>query len=134
MMHGAPIPPDIDAYIADCPREVQAKMQQLRTTIQKAAPEATEAISYSMPAFKFHGPLVYFATFKRHIGFYAGSYALRHFAKELAGYEKATGTIRFYFEQAIPFGLITRIVKLRVKENLAKVAARAKKKAARKRG
>jgi uncharacterized protein YdhG (YjbR/CyaY superfamily) len=133
MISGAPVPKDIDTYIADCPRDVQAKMQKLRVTIQKAAPDATEAISYSMPAFKFHGPLVYFATFKRHIGFYAGSYALRHFAKELAGYEKATGTIRFYFKQAIPYGLITRIVKLRVKENLAKAAAREKKKAARKR-
>jgi uncharacterized protein YdhG (YjbR/CyaY superfamily) len=128
MNSDATVPKDIDAYIADCPREVQVKMQKLRATIQKAAPDATEAISYSMPAFKFHGPLVYFATFKRHIGFYAGSYALRHFARELADYEKATGTIRFYFDQAIPYGLITRIVKLRVKENLAKTAARKKRK------
>jgi uncharacterized protein YdhG (YjbR/CyaY superfamily) len=126
MMKGAPVPQDIDGYIADCPRDIQPKMRKLRATIQKAAPKATEAISYGMPAFKFHGALVYFAAFKAHIGFYPGSYALRQFGKELAAYEKATGTVRFYFDQPIPYGAISRIVKLRVKENLAKAAAKAK--------
>jgi uncharacterized protein YdhG (YjbR/CyaY superfamily) len=128
MMKGAPVPASIDAYIADCPKDIQARMQKLRATIQKAAPAATEAISYGMPAFKFHGALVYFAAFKQHVGFYPGSYALRQFKEELAAYEKATGTVRFYFDQAIPYGVITKIVKLRVKENLAKAAAKAAKK------
>ncbi len=128
MNSGAPVPQDIDSYIADCPKDIQARMQKLRATIQKAAPEATEAISYSMPAFKFHGALVYFAAFKQHIGFYPGSYALRQFGPELAAYETAAGTVRFYFDQPIPYGVIARIVKLRVRENLAKTAAKAKKK------
>ena len=128
MMKGAPVPKDIDTYIADCPRDIQAKMQKLRATIQKAAPEAKETISYCMPAFKFHGALVYFAAFKEHIGFYPGSYALRQFGRELAAYEKAKGTVRFYFDQPIPYRVIARIVKLRVKENLVKAAAKAKRK------
>lgn len=128
MMQGAPVPPDIDGYIADCPRDVQVKMRKLRATIRQAAPKATEAISYSMPAFKFHGALVYFACFKQHIGFYPGPGALREFRDELAGYEMSHGTVRFYFDQPVPYGVITKIVRLRVKANLAKAAAKAKKK------
>ena len=126
MNAGAPVPPTIDAYIADCPRDIQPRMRKLRATIQKAAPEATEAISYSMPAFKLHGVLVYFAAFKAHIGFYPGPQALRKFRKELAGYEMSAGTVRFYFDQPVPFDVIAKIVRLRVAANLAKAAAKSK--------
>ncbi len=126
MMPGAPVPQDIDGYIAACPRDIQAKMRKLRAAIRRAAPGAIEAISYSMPAFKLHGPLVYFATFKRHIGFYPGPAALRTFTRELAGYETSGGTVRFYFDEPVPYAVVTEIVRFRVKANLAKAAAKAK--------
>lgn len=124
MPSGAPVPKTIDTYISDCPKGIQAKMQKLRATIQKAAPGATEAISYGMPAFKLHGVVAYFAAFKQHIGFYPRPHALKQFACELEDYERSHGTVRFYFDETIPYGVITKIVKLRAKENLAKAAKR----------
>lgn len=132
MQTGARVPDKIDHYIADCPRFLQARLRKLRATIRRAAPKAEESISYGMPAFKFHGALVYFAAFKQHIGFYPGSDALEQFDAELADYEISKGTVRFYFDQAIPYGVIARIVQRRVEENLAKAAAKAKAQARRK--
>ena len=107
-------------------------LEDLRQTIRKAAPKAEEVISYQMPAFKFHGMLVYFAGFKNHIGFYPTSSAIKAFNKELSAYAGAKGTVRFPLDKPIPVGLITKIVKHRVKENLAKenlkAAAKAKSK------
>jgi uncharacterized protein YdhG (YjbR/CyaY superfamily) len=112
---------NIDEYIAGFPKEIQAILQNLRRVIRKSAPEAQEVISYSMPAFKQNGILVYFAAFKDHIGFFPTSSGVSAFKKELEPYATSKGTIRFPLEKPIPLNLVEKIVKFRVKENLNKV-------------
>jgi len=112
-------PSDIDEYIAGFPPAVRKTLQILRQTIRKTAPNAEEAISYQIPTFVLNGSsLVHFAAFKNHIGLYPRKTTLAKFKKELSRYEQAKGTIRFPLEKPLPLGLITRIVKFRVKENL----------------
>lgn len=118
---------NIDAYIATFPTDVRAQLKELRAVIQKAAPQAEEGISYGMPVFKLHGVVVYFAAYKTHIGFYPTSSGILHFKKELAKYETAKGTVRFPLESKLPVGLISKIVKFRVQENLKKLASKKKK-------
>ena len=120
-------PGTIDEYIAGFPREVQMILQKLRRTIRKAAPNAEERISYQMPAFTLEGSLVYFAAFKHHIGLYPRPTTIRKFKRELSPYEGAKGTVRFPLDKPIPLALITKIVKFRVKENLARAEAKRKK-------
>ena len=110
----------IDEYIAASPEEIQVALQKLRRVIQAAAPEAQEVISYSMPAFKQNGILVYFAAFKNHIGFFPTSSGVSAFKKELAAYETSKGTVRFPLDKPIPYELVARIVKFRVQENINK--------------
>ena len=90
----------------------------MRQTIREAAPEAEEVISYQMPAFKLNGILVWFAAFKKHVGFYPKVSAIEVFKKELSGYQVSKGTIRFPLDKPIPFDLVRKIVKYRIKENL----------------
>ena len=118
---------NIDEYIAAFPKDIQEILESLRETIRKAAPEAEETMSYQMPAFKFHGMLVYFAMHKNHIGFYPTPSGIEAFKKELAAYEGAKGSIKFPIEKTLPLGLITEIVKFRVKENLEKAKTKSKK-------
>lgn len=115
----------IDAYVADFPPEVQQILQKVRQTIQAAAPKAEEAISYSIPTFKLNGNLVHFAAFKNHIGFYPTSSGIAKFKKQLSAYKGAKGSVQFPLDQPIPCGLIARIVKFRVRENLEEARARA---------
>jgi len=110
----------IDEYIASFPVDVQNTLQKLRHVIHKAAPEAQETISYSMPAFKQNGILVYFAAFKNHIGFFPTSSGVAAFQKELSPYDTSKGTIRFPPDRPIPYKLVEKIVKFRVQENLSK--------------
>lgn len=128
MKRNQPAPKNIDEYIACHPPEIQEKLEKIRATIRKAAPKAEEAISYMMPTFKLHGNLVHFAAFKNHIGFYPGAGGILAFKEELADYETSKGTVQFPLDKRIPFGLITKIVKFRVAQNLDKAAAKAKKK------
>jgi uncharacterized protein YdhG (YjbR/CyaY superfamily) len=93
---------NIDAYISGFPEDIQATLQKIRQTIKKAAPQAEEAISYGMPAFKQNGVLVYFAAFKDHIGFFPTSSGVANFTKELAGYDTSKGTIRFPLDALFP--------------------------------
>ncbi len=123
---------DVDAYISQQPIEVQEILQQFRETIRNAAPNADEVISYQMPAYKYHGMLVYFAAWKSHIGFYPVSSGIAAFKKELSVYEMSKGTVQFPLDKPIPFGLITRIVKFRVKENAEKEKLKAATKAQKK--
>ena len=109
----------IDEYIATFPNNVQSILQELRQVIRDSAPEAEEVISYQIPAFKLNGILVWFAAFKDHIGFYPKSSAIEAFKKELSGYDISKGTIRFPLDKPIPFELVRKIVKHRVKENLS---------------
>jgi uncharacterized protein YdhG (YjbR/CyaY superfamily) len=128
-MKGDSIPAKtVDEYISRYPEDVQVILQRFRDTIRKAAPKAEETISYQMPAFKQEGMLVYFAGWKTHVGFYPVSSAIREFQKELSKYEGSKGTVKFPIDKPIPYTLISKIVKFRVKENQAKAIAKAKKK------
>lgn len=128
-MKGSKIPAKtVDEYISKFPEDVQVILQRFRDTIKKAAPKAEETISYQIPAFKQDGMLVFFAGWKTHVGFYPVSSAIRAFAKELSKFESSKGTVKFPIDKRVPFGLISRIVKFRVKENQAKALAKAKKK------
>ena len=127
-MARSPRAKDIDDYISKFPDDVQAILEKVRETIRRAAPEATETISYMMPAFRQHGILVYFAAWKKHIGLYppiSGDTAL---AKTVARYAGPKGNLQFPLDEPMPLDLIERIVKLRVKQDEAKAAARSKKK------
>jgi uncharacterized protein YdhG (YjbR/CyaY superfamily) len=114
----------IDGYIAGFPSDVQAILEQIRVTIAQAAPEATEKISYQMPTFALNGNLVYFAAYKKHIGFYPTASSIEKFKNELAAHKSSKGTIQFALDQPIPFDLIARIVKFRVEETLRKAASK----------
>lgn len=118
----------IDEYIADFPVPVREKMEKLRLTIQKAAPKAEETIGYGIPTFKLEGNLVHFGGFKNHIGFYPAPRGIEEFKKELSVYKGAKGSVQFSLDKPLPLGLITKIVKFRVKENLEKAKAKSKKK------
>jgi len=122
------VPKTIDEYIAGFPKDIQAILQKIRQTIREAAPEAHEKISYQIPTFTLEGNLVHFAAFKRHIGFYPVPTGIVAFKKELSAYEGGKGSVQFPLDRPIPFDLISRIVKFRVKENLAKAAAKRKEK------
>ncbi len=112
---------NIDEYIAGFPPGIQHVLEQIRTAVKQAAPEAQEGISYGMPAFKLHGsPLVYFAAFKNHIGFYATPTGHVKFAKELSKYKQGKGSVQFPMDQPMPLRLISDIVKFRVMENTQK--------------
>lgn len=114
----------IDGYIAMSPPGVRGILEELRRTINEAAPGAVEAISYGMPAFKLNGNLVYFAAFKTHIGFYPTSSGISRFRKELSRYDTSKGTVRFPLGEPIPLDLVRRIVAFRVKENSERSTAR----------
>lgn len=122
-------PKDIDEYIAGFPNDVQEILEKIRMTIRKAAPDAEETISYQIPTFTLKGRyLVYFAAYQKHIGLYPAPRGVGKFKEELSVYEGGKGTVRFPLDKPIPFGLISRIVKFRVKENLARAEAKGKKK------
>ncbi|MEK6782315.1 MAG: DUF1801 domain-containing protein [Bacteroidota bacterium] len=110
----------IDEFIAGFPHNIQRMLGQLRATIQKAAPEAQEKIGYGIPTFTLDGNLVHFAAFKNHIGFYPAPSGIAAFKKELSKYDGAKGSIQFPIDKPLPLSLVSKIVKFRVKENLAK--------------
>jgi uncharacterized protein YdhG (YjbR/CyaY superfamily) len=110
----------IDEYIATFPKNVQSILEELRQAIRESAPKAEEAISYQMPTFKLNGNLVYFAAWKNHIGFYPTSSATEAFKEELSDYEVTKGTVKFPLNKPIPFDLVKKMVRYRVKENLDK--------------
>ena len=118
---------NIDAYIADFPPEKQVLLKQMRSVVQKAAPKATEKISYGMPCFFQEGNLVYFAAMKHHIGFYPSSSGVANFKKELEGYVTSKGAIQLPLDKPLPVKLIAMIVKFRVLENKEKALAKKKK-------
>lgn len=108
----------IDDYINQFPDDLKSKLETIRTAIKKAAPKATEVISYGMPAFKQNKVLVYFAAGKNHIGFYPTPKPIIVFSKELEGYKTSKGAIQFPLDKKIPLTLISKITKFRVKEDL----------------
>ena len=108
---------NIDDYISSFPPAVQKILEQVRSTIKKAAPKAMETISYSMPAFKQNRVLVYFAANKNHVGFYPTPSGIKAFEKDLAEYKFSKGAIQFPIDKPMPLQLIANIVKFRVKED-----------------
>lgn len=118
---------DIDGYIAQFPADVQAILEQVRAAIRRAAPDATETISYQMPAFKQHGILVYFAAWKKHIGLYPPISGDKALEKAVARYAGPKGNLQFPLDEPIPYDLIEQIVKLRVKQDMEKAASKRQK-------
>jgi len=120
-------PQDIDGYFSKFPADVQAILEQVRATIRRAAPDAKEIISYQMPAFKQHGILVYFAAWKQHVGMYPPITGDKALEKAVAPYAGPKGNLQFPLDEPMPLDLIERIVKLRVKQDSEKAAAKRKK-------
>jgi len=120
-------PRTVDEYIAGFPHEIQEILEKIRMTIREAAPDAGETIKYQMPTFTLKGNLVHFAAFKKHIGLYPTPTATERFRKELSVYSGGKGSVQFPLDKPVPYGLIGRIVKFRVKENLERAEAKGKK-------
>ncbi len=111
---------DIDQYISTFPQNVQGLLQQIRHTIQQAAPNAKEAIKYGIPTFILNGNLVHFGGYKNHIGFYPAPVGIAAFKEETARYEAGKGTLQFKLDEPLPLDLVRRIVEFRVENNLEK--------------
>lgn len=116
-------PETVDEYIAGFPREVQTILKQIRKTVKAAAPEARERIAYRIPTFDLDGVLVHFAAFKNHIGFYPPVRGDAGLEKAVAPFANEKGNLSFPLDEPIPYALITRIVKFRMKQNRATAAA-----------
>ena len=117
----------VDGYIAGFPSEVQKILQKVRRTIRSAAPGAQEAISYRIPSFRLNGTyLIYFAGFKTHVGLYPVPVDTAEFQADLAVYGSGKATLKFPLDRPIPFDLITRVVKFKVKQSETRDAARSK--------
>lgn len=114
----------VDAYIAACPPKVRTIMNTVRKIVRSEAPEATETISYRMPAFEMGGMLIYYAPFKNHLGVFPPIKGDAALAKTLAKHRGEKGNLRFSFDEPMPYPLIRRVVKARVKEHLARRAAK----------
>jgi uncharacterized protein YdhG (YjbR/CyaY superfamily) len=109
----------IDEYIATFPKDVQKILKQVRATIKAAAPDAEETISYQIPTFTLNGKyLIYFAGWKNHISIYPNPSGSEAFNKEVSKYVEGKGTLKFPIDKPLPLKLITKIVKLKVAENL----------------
>jgi uncharacterized protein YdhG (YjbR/CyaY superfamily) len=116
----------IDEYIAAFPPDVQSILKKIRLMIRKAAPKAEEKISYKMPAFAMDGDLIYFAAFKKHIGIFPPVRGDEKLGKELARYKGEKGNLKFPLDEPIPYDLIRRVVKFRLKEHLEKIRSKRK--------
>ncbi|MCW3105282.1 MAG: hypothetical protein JWO09_3722 [Bacteroidetes bacterium] len=117
---------DVDNYIASFPPETRVLLEQLRAIIRKAAPQAEEVISYKMPAYQQDGMIVYFAGYAKHIGFYPTGTVIAAFKKEIAAYKNSKGAVQFPLDKRLPVGLITKMVKFKVKENREKAESKKK--------
>ena len=117
-------PKDIDEYIAGFPPDVRRLLETVRSTIRKAAPGATEKISYQIPTFTLHGRgLLSFAAFKNHIGLYPGAAAIEKFRSRLSAFKSGKGSVQFPFAGPLPVEMVTEIVEYRAKKNLEKAEA-----------
>ncbi|MBP9827847.1 DUF1801 domain-containing protein [Patescibacteria group bacterium] len=116
----------VETYIAAHPILVQRLLKKMRVTIRTLAPSATEVISYGIPTFKLHGNLIHYAGYKGHIGLYPGSAALVAFKSSLTKYKTAKGSIQFPLDKPLPIGLIKRITRYCIRQNIAKHKAKQK--------
>lgn len=104
----------IDEYHANFSPAIQLLLNQLRIAITETAPDATEVISYNMPAFKLNKVLAYYAVHKNHIGFYPTPSPIIHFEQELLKYKTSKGAIQFPIDKPLPIGLIKKLIKYRI--------------------
>ncbi len=110
-------PKTINEYLMQFPADIQKKLEQIRKAIKKTAPGAEEAIKYSMPAFVYNGSnLVYFAAYKKHIGFYPVPVGDALYLSEIKPYHKTKGALQFPVDTPVPIALVVKIVRLRMKE------------------
>ena len=117
----------IDEYISVFPVETQLILEEIRKVIQATVPNAVEVISYQMPAFKLHSVLVWFAAYKKHIGFYPSSSGIKAFEKEISGYKSSKGAVQFPIDKPMPFDLIIAITKFRADQDIEKAKVKEKK-------
>lgn len=117
-------PETVDDYIAGFPPKVRAVLRKVRSTVRKAAPRAREVISYSMPALKQDGILVYFAAFKGHIGLYPPIKGDAKLEQAAARYAGPKGNLSFSYAESIPYALIAALTKLRARQDAAKAVNR----------
>lgn len=117
----------IDEYIVTCPPAVRPILKKIRATVAATARDATEMVSYGMPAFTQHGILIYFAAFKNHIGVFPPVSGDPRLERSLSRYMGPKGNLKFPLDEPVPYHLIKRIVALRVRQHIAKVATRRKK-------
>jgi uncharacterized protein YdhG (YjbR/CyaY superfamily) len=124
----------VDEYLALHPAGIREKLEELRDTIRKAAPQAEEVISYSMPAFKYHGMVAWFAATKNHYGLYMRPGTLKAFKERLKGYSLTMSTVQLPYDKPLPKKLVSDLVKYQVRQNLEKEQLKAitKKKPAKK--
>ena len=121
----SPKPKDVDQYIKSFPSGTQKMLQQIKTAVKKLAPDSEEVISYGIPAFKLSGKnLVYFAGWKEHVSMYPVPKGNKTLQKEISRYQTGKGTLQFSLDKPLPLKLITKIVKLRMKENLERAKQR----------
>ena len=119
---------NIDEYIASFPPEVQSILEKIRSTIRKAVPEAQEQISYQIPTFALKSNLIHFAAFKKHIGVYPPVRGDEKLRAEISRYQGEKGNLKFPLDEPIPYTLISRIVKFRVREQLERAESKRGKK------
>lgn len=114
-------PTGVEAYLSELPEDRRTTLEELRETIRSAAPDATETISYRMPAFKDRGRmLVWYAAFEDHFSMFPASDAVKEaLGEQLTPYLSGKGTIRFAWDERLPVSLVKRVVKARIKENAA---------------
>jgi len=118
---GNPAPKNVDEYLAGVPEPTHSTLNKIRAAIRSAVPpEATETISYRMPAFKYHGVLVWFAAFSNHCSFFPTASVVEAFKNELKGFSISKGTIQFPLDKPLPASLVKKMVKLRVAQNESK--------------
>lgn len=119
---------NVESYIATFPKETQELLKQMRQTIKKVAPTATEKIGYGIPTFVLNGNLVHYAGYKNHIGFYPGAGGIEKFKEELSIYKGAKGSVQFPLDKPLPLELVSEITKFRIAQNEQKAASKGKKK------
>lgn len=122
MNRSKPVPKDIDEYIQGFPKPVQQRLQVIRALVHKNAPPATEVIRYGMPTFLWHGHLVLFAAFQKHIGLFSVPTGHKDFIDDLAGYKTGKGSLQLPHDKPLPEKLIARIIRFNYEHSLSSSA------------
>jgi uncharacterized protein YdhG (YjbR/CyaY superfamily) len=115
----------VEAYLAAVPAKDRAILEKIRAAVKSVVPDAEEKISYGMPAFTYHGNLLYYAAMKNHLSLFPGSKSVvKKFAAELKPFDAKEGTIRFTVEKPLPLVLVKKIARMRAAENRTRIAAK----------